>query len=58
LQIGKQVQDLGLDGDVQSGNGFVEYENFRLGHQRPGDGNTLALTAGQIARSEVTLASA
>jgi hypothetical protein len=48
LQLGDQVQDLGLHRDVEGGDDLVEEYEPGLGDQRPGDRHPLALTAGQL----------
>jgi len=45
LQLHQQVQDLGLQRDVQRGHGFVMHDQRRLRDKRPGDGRTLLLPA-------------
>ena len=43
-----QLQDLGLDGHVQSGGGLVGDQNVRLAGQGHGDHDSLAHTAGKL----------
>ena len=45
--VGQQVEDLGLDGDVERRHGLVEDDQPRLGRQGPGDRDPLALAARQ-----------
>jgi hypothetical protein len=52
LQALQEVEDLCPDGDVQGGDRFVEDNQPRIGHQRPGNGNTLALPAAELVRVE------
>ena len=47
-QIQQQVQHLGLDGDVQSGDGLVADHKVRVQNQGDGNGHTLALAAGKL----------
>ena len=48
LQVGQQAQDLGLDQHVQGGDRLVEDDDLRLEGEGPGDGDALALTAGEL----------
>jgi hypothetical protein len=48
LKVLKKVEDLGLDGDVQGGDGLVAHHELRVEGQRPGDPNPLALAAGKL----------
>ena len=50
LQMMEEVQHLGLDGNVQSGNGLVGDDELRFYGQGPGDSDTLFLTAGELVR--------
>jgi hypothetical protein len=50
LQRAHQLQDLGLDGDVQRGGRFVGDQQLRLAGQRHGDHHALAHAAGQLVR--------
>ncbi len=43
LKIFKQIQDLGLDGNIQRGDRLVRDDQLRLRCQRPRDGDTLPL---------------
>lgn len=47
LEVGEQIEDLGLDGDVQGADGLVADDQSRLQGQRPGDRDALALSAGE-----------
>ena len=49
LELLKQGQNLRLHRDIQRGSRFVEDQNRRLQHQRPGNGDPLALAAGKLA---------
>ena len=49
LEIGEEVQNLGLDGEVEAGKGFVEDEGRGLEREGAGDGEALALTAAELA---------
>ena len=48
LGVHEQVEDLGLDGHVQGGYGFVGHDEFRVHHQGPGQADALALAAGKF----------
>ena len=48
FQIQKQVDDLRLDGNVQSGYRFVTYNKLRIYCQRSGYTDTLSLSAGEL----------
>lgn len=49
-EVGEEVEDLRLDGDVEGGDGFVGNDEFGLGGKGPGDGDALALAAGEFMR--------
>ena len=49
-KLGEEVEDLGADGNVEAGNRFVGDEHLRAERQRAGDADTLALSAGELAR--------
>src|SRR5262245_39142729 len=46
--MGEQVQDLGLDRDVERADGFVSDDELGLERQRPGDANALPLPAAEL----------
>jgi hypothetical protein len=48
LQIHHQLQDLGLDGDVQSGGGLVGDKQLGLAGQGDGDHHALTHAAGEL----------
>ena len=48
LDFLQQVDDLGLDGDVQSRDGLVADDEFRIQGQGAGDADPLALAAGEF----------
>ena len=48
LQVVEEVDDLGLDGDVEGGDGFVGDDQFRAQGQGAGDADALALAAGEF----------
>jgi hypothetical protein len=50
LQAEQQVDDLGLDRDVERAQRLVADDEARLGRQRPGDADALALAAAELAR--------
>src|SRR5690606_25122373 len=49
-EIGDQVEDLRLDGDVESGGRLVGDEDVRVVGKRHGDHDALALAAGKLVR--------
>ena len=50
LQIKQQVDDAGLNRNVERGDGFVERQDLRLQRQRPRDPDALLLPTGELAR--------
>ena len=48
LQVEQQVDDLGLDGDVQGGHRLVADNELGLECDGPGDADALALAAGEF----------
>ena len=46
--VAEQVDDGGLDRDVERGGDLVADEDVRLAGERAGDGHALALAAGQL----------
>ncbi|GAA3040711.1 hypothetical protein GCM10020000_19110 [Streptomyces olivoverticillatus] len=50
LEPGDQLQDLGLDGDVEGGGGLVGDEQFGFAGERHGDHHALAHAAGELVR--------
>src|SRR5436853_313074 len=50
LQLGQEVQYLGLDRDVQSGYGFIADDEPRTERERSGDADALALSARKFVR--------
>ena len=48
LQFDQQVDDLGLDGHIQSRNRLIADDELRFHRQGPGNTDTLALAAGQL----------
>ena len=50
-QVEEQVDDLGLDGDVERADRLVRDDQLWSGRQSPGDGDALPLTAGEVTRS-------
>ena len=55
LQVVEQVDDLGLDRDVQGRDRFVADEDGGLGSQRPGHPDALALPPGELVRETVVV---
>ena len=53
LQVSEQVEDLGLDRQIEGADGFVEHDEFGRGHDRPRDADALQLAAGERARAAV-----
>ena len=53
LQVFHQVDDLGLDGDVEGGNRLVGHDQLRPKGEGPGDANTLPLAAAELMRIAV-----
>src|SRR5690606_25927566 len=49
-QVGEEVEDLRLDGDVERGDRLVGNDQLGPDHECAGDGNALALTAGKLVR--------
>ncbi len=50
LQLGEQVQDLGLDRDVEGRDGLVEHQELRIEGQCPGHADALALSTRELVR--------
>jgi len=48
LKIFQQVNDLGLNGNVQSGHGLVTNDHFGVEAQSPGNADALPLTAAEL----------
>ena len=48
LQVHEQVDDLGLDGYVQRGNGFIGHDELRMDGQGAGDADALTLPAAEF----------
>ncbi len=46
LQVGEQVQYLGLYRHIEGAGGLIKQQDVRFGHQGAGNGDPLALTAG------------
>ena len=55
LQPFEQVDDAGLDADVERRHRLVEHDETRLEGQRPGDADALALAAGELVRVAVAV---
>ena len=55
LQVLEQVQDLGLDRDVEGGDGLVADDELRPKGDRAGDPDALALAAGELIRVAVVV---
>lgn len=47
-QVEQQVEDLRLDGDVEGGGGFVQHQQRGPDGEGAGDGDALALAAGEL----------
>ena len=50
LQVGQEVQHLGLYGDVERGDGLVADDELRAQGERAGDADALALAARELVR--------
>ncbi|MNC40884.1 hypothetical protein D3C75_896250 [compost metagenome] len=48
LELLEQVNHLGLNGYVQSGDGLIRHDKLRLDGQRPGNADPLPLAAGEF----------
>ena len=48
LELAEEIQDLRLDRDVEGRDGLVEDDEARLGRERAGDRDALALPAGHL----------
>src|SRR5262245_66474703 len=55
-QVHEQVQDLRLYRDVEGGGRLVAHHDLGLGDESAGDGDALALAAGELARIVVGVA--
>lgn len=53
LEVGQQVEDGRLDGDVEGAGGFVEHEQPGAEREGAGDGDALALAARELVRVTV-----
>ena len=53
--VGEQVEDLGLDRDIERGDALVEDDQLRFGGEGAGDGDSLTLATGQGAGQRVEL---
>ena len=53
LQIAQEIDDLRLDRHVERRGRLVEHHEFRVERHRPGDGDALALPAGELVRVAV-----
>ena len=53
LQVLELGDDLRPDRHVERGDRLVEHDQPRVGRQRPGDGDPLALTAAELVREQV-----
>jgi hypothetical protein len=49
-EIAKEVENLGLDGDIESGGGFIGDEKFGLAGEGHGDHGALLHSAGKLVR--------
>ena len=55
LEVGEEVEDLGLDGDVEGGDGFVADDELGAQGQGAGDADALALAAGEFGGEPVVV---
>ena len=53
LELLEQVDDAGLDADVERRHRLVEHDQLRLDRERAGDADALPLTAGELVRIAV-----
>src|SRR5215208_5185253 len=53
LEVAQQVEHLGLDGDVQRGDGLVADDELGVNADGAGDANALTLAAGELVRVAV-----
>ena len=53
LEVPQQVEDAEPDGDVEHRHGLVGQQDLRVGAERTGDGDALALAAGELVRELV-----
>ena len=49
-EVGEEVEDLRLDGDVEGGDGFVGDDDLGVEGEGAGDGDALTLSAGELVR--------
>jgi hypothetical protein len=47
-QVHQKVEDLGLDGDIESRDGFISNDQFRIEGDGPGNANPLALSTAEL----------
>ena len=50
LEVEQQIEDLGLDRDVERRDGLIADDQLGLERDRPGDADALALAAGEFMR--------
>ena len=55
LQLVEQVQDRGLDGNIQRGDRLIADDEIRFQRQGPGDDNALPLPAAKLMRLAVNM---
>ncbi len=48
MQFFEQIQDLGLDRNIEGGSGFIQYQQLRFQNQRPRQRDALALSTGEF----------
>ena len=48
LQVLQQVDDLGLDGDVERRHGLIGHQQLGVERERAGDADALTLAAGEL----------
>ena len=49
-QIHQEVEDLSLDGDIQSRDGFIRDDEIWMERDRPGNTDSLSLSAAELVR--------
>ena len=55
LEAHQQIDHLSLDRHIQSRNGFITDDKLRVHGQRPGNADSLTLSAGEFVREAVRM---
>lgn len=53
LEVAEEIYDLGLDGDVEGGDGFIGDDEFGVGGEGAREADALTLSAGEFVRVAV-----